>query len=286
MQTTTPKANDNRERTAGLLVSVQNNSELLVALKAGVRWIDVKDPSRGALGRPEIDVAKGIRRVMTDSNATDLHFSIALGELNETASDELVQYASSFDERTVFKIALANCLDQPDWQTIATTLAKGIGAPHRLILVHYADATQSVSPSWTEVLRVATELGSKYLLIDTWEKKGSRLSDFYAKDTLQFMIADANGVGIKVAIAGSLSLEDLRELSMVGAEWIGVRRAVCKGPLRSDSICETKVRNAISKLERTTPDRLRFVQTSPIIESSQSTESVQRTESHTIGAKS
>jgi len=76
MQTTTPTANDNPERTSGLLVSVQNSSELLVALAAGVRWIDVKDPSRGALGRPEIDVAKGIRRLMTIENATDLHFSI------------------------------------------------------------------------------------------------------------------------------------------------------------------------------------------------------------------
>jgi uncharacterized protein (UPF0264 family) len=283
MQTTTPTANDNPERTSGLLVSVQNSSELLVALAAGVRWIDVKDPSRGALGRPEIDVAKGIRRLMTIENATDLHFSIALGELNETPSDELIQYASSFDEQAVFKIALANCLHRTDWRAHALSLAKGIGAPHRLILVHYADATQSVSPDWSEVLRVATELGSQYLLIDTWGKNGSRLSDFYAKDTLQSMIAEAKGLGIKVAIAGSLSLEDLRELSMVGAEWIGVRGAVCKGPLRRDSICATKVRKAISELAwgLTAPDHLGFAHKAQPVESAQ-----QPIESSTLGAKS
>jgi uncharacterized protein (UPF0264 family) len=256
MQTTTLVVNGDPNRTAGLLVSVQNERELLMALRAGVRWIDVKDPSRGALGRPAIDVATGIRRTMTIENTEELHFSIALGELNETPLDELIRYAGWFVDGTVFKIALSGCRDRTDWPGLATTLAKGIGAPKRLILVHYADANRAAAPSWCEVLTSATELGSEYLLIDTWGKDGSCLLDFYSFERLQSIIAEANALGFRVAIAGSLPLEGLRKLANVGADWIGVRGAVCEGPLRTGPICETKVRTAFTELAKPFADHL------------------------------
>jgi uncharacterized protein (UPF0264 family) len=274
MQTTTPVVNGDPNRRAGLLVSVQNERELLAALRAGVRWIDVKDPSRGALGRPEIDVATGIRRSMTIENSEELHFSIALGELNETPLAELIRYASLFVDGTVFKIALSNCCDRTDWHGLATTLAKGIGAPKRLILVHYADADHAAAPSWREVLKSATEIGSEYLLIDTWGKNGSCLLDFYSVETLQSMIAEANVLGLRVAIAGSLPLEDLRKLANVGADWIGVRGAVCEGPLRTGPICETKVRTALAELAKPLPDHL-VLQASP---------SIQKLQANAVGA--
>ena len=250
MQTTTPMVNADPNRTAGLLVSVQNESELQVALRAGVRWIDVKDPSRGALGRPEIDVATGLRRKMTAENATEIHFSIALGELNETPLDELIRYVGSFVDGTVFKVALSNCCQRTDWRELAAALAKGIGTSNRLILVHYADSPQASAPSWREVLLAAVEIGSEYLLIDTWGKNGRSLLDFYTAEALQSMIAEANTVGLSVAIAGSIPMEELRNLARVGADWVGVRGAVCDGPLRTGSICETKVRRALAELSK------------------------------------
>lgn len=254
MQTTTPMVNADPNRTAGLLVSVQNESELQVALRAGVRWIDVKDPSRGALGRPEIDVATGIRRKMTAENAAEIHFSIALGELNETPLDELIRYAGSFLDGTVFKVALSDCCRRTDWRELVTALAKGIETSKRLILVHYADASQAAAPSWREVLLTAVELGSEYLLIDTWGKNGNSLLDFYPIEALQSMIADANSAGLSVAIAGSIPMVELRNLANIGADWVGVRGAVCEGPHRTGSICETKVRSALAELSKPIAD--------------------------------
>ncbi|MCE3016211.1 MAG: (5-formylfuran-3-yl)methyl phosphate synthase [Pirellula sp.] len=248
MQTTTPMVNGDPNRAAGLLVSVQNESELQVALRAGVRWIDVKDPSRGALGRPEIDVAKGIRRAMMAENVTEIHFSIALGELNETPLDELIRYVGSFVDGTVFKVALSNCCHRTDWRELVTALSKGIGTSKRLILVHYADSSQAVAPSWREVLQTAVEIGSEYLLIDTWGKNGRSLLDFYTAEALQSMTTDANSAGLSVAIAGSIPMVELRKLARVGADWVGVRGAVCEGPFRTGSICETKVRSALAEL--------------------------------------
>lgn len=235
-------------RSTGLLVSVQNEHELRLALRAGVRWIDVKDPSRGALGRPEIDVAIGIRRAMMTENTMEIHFSIALGELNETSLDELIRYVGSFDDGTVFKVALSNCNHRADWRELVTALAKGIGTSKRLILVHYADASHAAAPSWREVLQTSVEIGSEYLLIDTWGKNGRSLLDFYAFNSLQSMIADANAVRLNVAIAGSIPMVELRNLARVGADWVGVRGAVCEGPNRTGSICETKVRVALAEL--------------------------------------
>lgn len=254
MQTTTPMVNADPNRTAGLLVSVQNESELQVALRAGVRWIDVKDPSRGALGRPEIDVATGIRRKMTAENAAEIRFSIALGELNETPLDELIRYAGSFLDGTVFKVALSDCCRRTDWRELVTALAKGIETSKRLILVHYADASQAAAPSWREVLLTAVELGSEYLLIDTWGKNGNSLLDFYPIEALQSMIADANSAGLSVAIAGSIPMVELRNLANIGADWVGVRGAVCEGPHRTGSICETKVRSALAELSKPIAD--------------------------------
>jgi hypothetical protein len=67
---------------------------------------------------------------------------------------------------------------------------------------------------------------------------------------LQSMIAEANALGFRVAIAGSLPLEALRSLASLGADWIGVRGAVCDGPHRTGSICETKVSIALAKLAK------------------------------------
>jgi uncharacterized protein (UPF0264 family) len=250
MQTTTPMVNGDPNRTAGLLVSVQNEGEFRIALRAGVRWIDVKDPSRGALGCPEIDVATGIQRTMILENTADIHFSVALGELSETPLNDLIHYTGSFADSAVFKIALSNCCNRTDWRGLATTLAKGIGNPNRLILVHYADANESAAPSWREILLTAREIGSEYLLIDTWGKNGRSLLDFYSVEALQSMIAEANAFGFRVAIAGSLPLEALRSLASLGADWIGVRGAVCDGPHRTGSICETKVSIALAKLAK------------------------------------
>lgn len=235
-------------RSTGLLVSVQNEHELRLALRAGVRWIDVKDPSRGALGRPEIDVAKSIRRAMMAENAKEIHFSIALGELNETPLDELIHFVASFVDGTVFKVALSNCSHRSDWRELVTALAMGIGTSKRLILVHYADASYAAAPSWREVLQTSVEIGSEYLLIDTWGKNGRSLLDFYSVEALQSMIADANAVRLNVAIAGSIPMVELRNLARVGADWVGVRGAVCEGPNRTGSICETKVRVALAEL--------------------------------------
>jgi uncharacterized protein (UPF0264 family) len=254
MQTTTPVVNGDPNGTAGLLVSVQNERELQVVLRAGVRWIDVKDPSRGALGRPEIDVAIGIRRAMMSENAAEIHFSIALGELNETPLDELFRYVGSFVDGTVFKVALSNCNHQTDWRELVTALAKGIGTSKRLILVHYADASQAAAPSWREVLQTAVEIGSEYLLIDTWGKNGRSLLDFYSVEALQSMIADANAAGLSVAIAGSIPMVELRNLASVGADWVGVRGAVCEGPHRTGSICETKLKRALAELSNPLAD--------------------------------
>ena len=49
-----------------LLVSVRNAVEAEIAVRSGVQIVDVKEPSRGSLGRPDDDVIRSVIKTVGD----------------------------------------------------------------------------------------------------------------------------------------------------------------------------------------------------------------------------
>ena len=228
-----------------LLVSVRDIPEAEIAVAAQVDWLDVKDPNRGPLGRPDLETALAIEQLAARLSP-GLRVSIALGESREATIPELMEYIQPFHEATIFKLAFSNRKHEPssepstvgqpgNWCALFRDLASRL-APGRLIPVFYADREFVCGPSWEALVELAVEVGGNRILIDTFNKDGRSLVSHINHETLAKMIHAAALQDLSVAIAGSLRKLEMPTLMELGAAVIGVRGAACKASNREDSI--------------------------------------------------
>lgn len=250
------------------LLSIRSLSELQIALEFDVPWIDLKEPSRGSLGRPDKEVASSIYgeflRRFPDV-AERPCFSIALGELSESTDEELREYCSGFGRDVYWKIALAGCDANSGWQDRVGNLFHSVSAPAHWILVHYADAEKANAPTWDDVLQVSKTLDCQYILVDTWEKRGSSLLDIVSLDTLKHMAAHAHAMGLLVAMAGSLKHSQLPTLSGIGVSFLGFRSDLCEGQCRTSGIGEGLVRQLLNAFHPNTESTIPRMETPHVI---------------------
>lgn len=230
------------------LLSIRSLSELQIALEFDLPWIDLKEPSRGSLGRPDKGVASSIYdeflRRFADASERPC-FSIALGELSESTDEELREYCSGFGREVYLKIALAGCDANSGWQDRVGNLFQSVSDPAHWILVHYADAEKANAPTWDDVLQASKTLGCQFILVDTWEKRGDSLLDIVSLDTLKHMSAHSHAMGLQIAMAGSLRRNQLPTLSGIGASFLGFRSDLCEGQCRTGAIGEGLVRQLL-----------------------------------------
>lgn len=228
----------------GLLISARSLSESQLVIAAGARWLDVKEPDLGSLGRPPVELIFSILELEIPEG---VQVSIAGGELKDW-SEELAQVlAAKLPARCYLKVALAGCIGS-EWKVVAERISRALVRHSQLILVHYADNASSRSPSWQEVIETAKSLGGKFVLIDTHNKKSGGLLDHYTLYQLEEMICMAKQLKLGVALAGSIQLAQLQSLSKLQADWLGVRGAVCRNTLRTAEICPDLLKQAISSI--------------------------------------
>ena len=225
-----------------LLVSARSAIEAEWVIESGAKWLDLKEPEHGSLGRPKLETILELTRMEI---ASDVHISVAGGELAEWPFELDESLAAILPLRFHLKLALANC-NGKKWQETAERISRSLKHPSQLILVHYADTTEACSPDWTDVIEAARSLECRYVLIDTHNKRTGGLLDHRSIDQLQESIQLAHDVGLSVALAGSLKLNQLELLTHLGAEWLGVRGALCQTNERTSSLCRDKLTKALS----------------------------------------
>ena len=226
----------------GLLVSARSIEESKLIIDAGARWLDLKEPRLGSLGRPSLEL---IFAVLELNIPKFLQVSVAGGELPSWTSDLDMSLAAKLPVRVYLKIALANCNETP-WQIAAERISRAFIRRSQLILVHYADFEQAKAPSWQQVIETSKSLGGKYVLIDTHGKESGGLLDHYSLEQLAVMIKMAKQLKLGVALAGSLKLAQLQSLSGSEADWLGVRSAICHEAHRTGDICRERLQQAIA----------------------------------------
>jgi (5-formylfuran-3-yl)methyl phosphate synthase len=217
-----------RTARAGLLVSVRSAHEARAALAGGADLIDVKEPTRGPLGRADLDVVQSV----VDEVGDRVPVSAALGEWRD--------WPFGMYPRNVTYIKwglsqMANALD------LAVFRVAGTLCGPKPVLVAYADHDRAESPLPSLLARRACEHHFSTFLLDTAVKDGSSLLDWIDPATLariRFELADA---GIRVAFAGSLNIEEIRRLLPLAPDWFAVRGAACVGG-RDGSISTERVR--------------------------------------------
>lgn len=228
---------------AELLVSVRSVQEAEVALAGGAGLIDVKEPARGALGRADVHTIAAI----VDAVAGRQPVSAALGELDDSALPSLPAGLA------FVKWGLGGCREWADWPEKLRRAFEQVrtSAPScRPVAVAYADWQRADAPEPAAVVRFAVAERAGAVLLDTWQKDGSTLLDWLSLPEVQRLCQACRQAHVRVALAGSLGVRQIRALTVFGPDWFAVRSAACAAGRRQRSICQRRVRRLVDLVGR------------------------------------
>jgi dihydroneopterin aldolase len=225
-----------------MLASVRTLDEALFALEAGADFIDLKEPSQGALGaldhaavRVCVQAIGGRRPVSAtigDIISMDpREMTAAVGRMAATGVDYIK--IGFFAHPQAFACAKA-----------LTTLARET----RLVAVMFADETYDLV-----LVDVLADAGFAGAMLDTAHKTGKTLRDWRKDGELREFVNRASGHGLLSGLAGSLRKEDVPLLLKIEADYLGFRGALCSGSNRNqnlDAAAFTGIRRAIPALEK------------------------------------
>ncbi len=227
-----------------LLVSVRSADEALTAIEGGADLIDVKEPANGSLGRADDAAIHAIIRAVGGRRP----MSAALGEWIDGESDLRIPSLA------YVKWGLAGCAGNGDWRPAMEAGLRRTDAP-KLVLVAYADWQCAQAPSVDDVFELACSHPGGVMLIDTCCKEhanGRRpsLLDWLSVREIRRLCGVAREFDVRIALAGSLGVEEIATLIDVQPDWFAVRGAACGSGDRGNDIEACKVR-ALAELIRT-----------------------------------
>lgn len=220
-----------------LLVSVRNATEAEAAMAGGCDILDVKEPSRGALGMAdptEIDAVIQVARRATPP----VTVSVALGEALEwEESRTLRQLVVSPDYVKLGTAGLSRFENWPDhWTRAAERWKCECSLNSAWIIVAYADHQNAAAPSPEAIIQTAAELGVVGVLIDTWDKQTSGLRGWLNDLEISQLRDRALAHDLFFALAGKLRTTDLTAVSDLSPNIVGIRGAACRGHDRESEL--------------------------------------------------
>lgn len=269
-----------------LLVSVRSAAEAEAALAGGADLIDIKEPTRGSLGRADDRVIADILRQVAGRRPV----SAALGELWDArhspspptprsacgkrgeekltpkqklpASEERGEKDSHSPVRSRFpsssiltslcflKWGLSCCRSQP-WRDWLRGVIGNIETSHeasQVVAAAYADAALADAPPVSEIVAFACTRPGSVLLIDTFAKDNSKnLLDWLSVQQLAAIQRQCRAANVRLALAGSLREGDIASLLPLQPDWLAVRGAACEQG-RTSAICAEKVRRLAQQI--------------------------------------
>jgi uncharacterized protein (UPF0264 family) len=208
-----------------LLISVVDAAEALVAAAAGADVIDVKDPSRGALGAASPAVVRGVRQATPGR----LPVSVALGDGPFTPGDAARAAAEGAATGAAFvKLGLRQSTPRVAGAFLEAARTS-LPEPVKLVAAGFADFARAGAPHPLDLPGLAAAAGAQGCLIDTAVKDGRGLFHWLDDAQLTAFVEACRAHGLFTALAGSLRTEDLGRLARIGPDLVGVRGAVCAG---------------------------------------------------------
>lgn len=212
-----------------LLVSVRSVDEALAAAAAGADFIDLKEPSAGALGALPLATARAVVAALRQGPGGPL--------ISATVGD----FAPG---------AIAPVLER-----VAQTAACGVdyvkvgiapGACDLLIALARCDAAivpVLIADAGIDAATLARALQGPFpaLMLDTQDKRGGSLLARLDDATLRGFVARCRAAGKLAGLAGALREDDLPRLRGLAPDFAGFRSAVCSGP-RTAALDPARVR--------------------------------------------
>ena len=226
-----------------LLVSARSTADAQAAIAGGCDILDLKEPARGSLGRPDPETIAAICH-LTDAAIPTTAISVALGEVAEWHGDRGTTDSALPSNVAYAKLGLSRCRRDRNWprrwQNVRNQIETATGRSLGWIAVIYADAGAD-APAAEDVVDVAASTRCRGVLVDTFCKDGRQLLDHVSPETLAQWRTASHASGMLFAVAGSLRASDLPRLITVQPDVVAVRGAVCRDGLRDGDVCPEAV---------------------------------------------
>lgn len=216
-----------------LLVSVRNLEEAQIALAAGVDLIDLKEPTRGALGAVDLAQARSICNLCRYGPP----LSMALGELPDDLPSELRREDPFVaaeaplpvvpDEISYVKIGLAGCARRARWRAQLQLFRRSFDPNTGFVAVVYADGDAVAAPAAEAIVAEAIKLDARGVLVDTAVKDGRTLFDHWSPAQVRRFVDEVQSLGMLAVVGGGLTLTTIPQVVTSGADYVAVRGAAC-----------------------------------------------------------
>jgi uncharacterized protein (UPF0264 family) len=249
-----------------MLASVRTLDEALFALEAGADFIDLKEPSQGALGA--LDHAAV--RVCVQAIGGRRPVSATIGDIPSMDPREMTAAVARMAKTGVDYIKIG-FFAHPQAFDCARALAR-LADRTQLVAVIFADEPWSLDPSPSgtrehlgrsrgagvrddliNLTNAFAEAGFTGAMLDTAHKTGKSLRDWRKDGDLREFVNRARDHGLLTGLAGSLRMEDIAALLAIEPDYLGFRGALCSRSNRNqnlDAKAFAGIRSAIPELER------------------------------------
>lgn len=212
-----------------LLISPINTQEAREAINGGADIIDVKNPKEGSLGANFPWVIKNIREI-TPKN---MQVSATLGDVPyKPGTVSLAAAGAVVSGADYIKVGLYGTKNYSEALEVMENVVKTANLYNSDAIVvasGYADAHRVGAIDPMEIPKVAADSGSDLAMVDTAVKDGKTLFDYMDQDAISQFTGQAHDYGLKSALAGSVTQEQLPLLAELGCDVAGIRGAACIG---------------------------------------------------------
>ncbi len=217
-----------------ILASIQNISEARILINSDIDIIDLKDPSKGALGKLNKNNIKEIINFINKKKLT----SSTIGDLPN--NKELI--TKNVDELSVIDVDFIKIGVYEN--TYISTLSE-INSCKKLIAVFFADLFLPKK----EDLLVLKESGFSGVMIDTSNKKLGNLFNHITFSEVSNFISNSKKLNLLTGIAGSINESHINQIIKLDPNYMGFRGALCENKLvRNSAISEINVKNIIHQV--------------------------------------
>ncbi|MGJ3704401.1 (5-formylfuran-3-yl)methyl phosphate synthase [Variovorax sp. AFSI2.2] len=213
-----------------MLVSVRSVEEALLAARGGADFIDLKEPSDGALGGLPVATIGAIVGALR-AHGIGLPVSATIGDLPMHALDRIraqvdavgacgVDYVKVGIERGLEAFAVLDALAACEWPVVPVFIAdKGLDAA---LIAH------------------ACALDFPGIMVDTADKLAGSLFDAVPMADLRAFVAKVRASGRMAGAAGALRVAHIPLLQALAPDFAGFRSAVCVAD-RKTALCPERL---------------------------------------------
>lgn len=224
---------------SGFLASVATLDEMEVARQGGADIVDLKDPSRGALGAWDTPALQKAVTLWWSWPDPKPRLSATIGD--HPMEPETIRAAV---ERVVSKgVPMVKLGLFPDGDALgAIDALRPLAERAELIAVYFADR----APDF-ELLPELAAAGFAGAMLDTADKGSGPLRRALPDAEIAEFVRRASALGLMTGLAGSLKLGDVAPLAAMAPDYLGFRGALCQGARtgRMDPAAVARVRSAL-----------------------------------------